>query len=168
VSTEVSAAPRRGAPPRLPWILLILSVALNLFFIGGALWVRHEAWHAHLTPAERFEMVAQQSSLTGDERAAFERFIRTLRVHMRNMRESNEPLIQEIWGELAKEKPDDAVIDRDVDTTANNRHAFQVEASRAMRTFLAALTPEHRARFVELAKNRQNRDVPPLLRQLAP
>ena len=169
MSAEVGAAtPRRGALPRLPWILLILSVALNLCFIGGALWARHEAWHARLTPAERFETVAGELSLTPDERTAFDHFIRTLRMRMRHMRESNEPLIAEIWSELAKPTPDDAAIDRNIDEAAANRHAFQVETSHALRAFLAALSPEHRSRFIELAKNRQSRDVPPLLRQLAP
>jgi hypothetical protein len=86
----------------------------------------------------------------------------------RHLRESNQPLIEETWVELAKPKPDDALIDHNLDEAANNRHAYQVDTSRALRAFLAVLSDQQRETFVDLAKNRQNRDVPPLLRQLVP
>jgi Spy/CpxP family protein refolding chaperone len=148
--------------------LFILSLALNLCFIGGAVWVRSEAWHVTMTPADRFQMVAQQLSLDADQRAAFDRFIRQMRMRARHMRETSEPLFEEIWDELAKPKPDDAQIDKDIDEANANRHSFQVDSSHALRTFLTTLTPEQRDRFVQLARNRQNKDVPPLLRMLIP
>ena len=169
MSTEAESVPqRRGLPPRLPWILLALSLALNLFFVGGAVWVRSEAARAQLPPAERFEQVARQLSLDANQRAAFDRFIGALRLRTRHMREINQPLLEEAWGELAKAKPDDALVDRLLDETASNRHAYQLDTSHALRNFLATLSDPQRATFVDLAKNRQNRDVPPLLRQLVP
>jgi len=169
VSAETeSVAPRRGVLPRLPWILLALSLALNLFFIGGFFWVRGEAARAQMRPAERFELIAHELNLDAKQRGAFEHFVGLMRMRARHLRESNQPLIEEAWGELAKPKPDDAVIDHDLEAAAANRHAFQVETSHALRSFLAGLSDELRTRFVEFAKNRQNRDVPPLLRQLQP
>jgi uncharacterized membrane protein len=157
-----------GARPRLLWVLLALSVALNLFFIGGVFWLRTEASRMPLAPAERFEMVARQLSLDASQRAAFDKFIGVMRMRTRHLRESNQPLIEETWNELAKPKPDDALIDRNLDEAANSRHAYQLDTSRALRGFLAVLSDQQRQAFVELAKNRQNRDVPPLLRQLVP
>ncbi len=169
MSTETEiAAPRRGVLPRLPWILVALSLALNMFFIGGFFWVRGEAARAHLRPAERFEMIARELNLDAKQRTAFEHFIGLMRMRTRHLREANIPLIQEAWAEMAKPQPDDAVIDRDLETATANRRAFQVDTSHALRGFLAALSDEQRARFVEFAKNRQDRDVPPLLRRLQP
>jgi uncharacterized membrane protein len=169
VSADVESVPqRRGPPPRLPWILLALSLALNLFFVGGAFWVRSEAARAQLPPAERFELVARQLSLDANQRAAFDRFIGALRMRSRHMRENNQPLLEQAWGELAKPKPDDSLVDHILDETASNRRAYQLDTSHALRNFLATLSDEQRATFVALAKNAKNRDVPPLLRQLVP
>lgn len=162
------AVSQRGERPRLPWILLALSLALNLFFVGGVLWLRHEAGLKLVGPAERFTMVARQLSLTADQRAAFDKFIDTMRARAGQMHESNQPLIEDAWRELAKPQPDNAVIDRNLDQAASNHHAFQLDTSRALRAFLAVLSDEQRATFVSLAKNRQSRNVPPLIKQLVP
>ncbi|MBV9523209.1 MAG: periplasmic heavy metal sensor [Alphaproteobacteria bacterium] len=162
------ATPRPRLRPRLPWLLLALSLALNICFIGGVLWVRAQAARGQMAPAERFEHVSQQLSLNADQHAAFERFIRALRMRTRQMHETNHPLIEEAWSELAKAQPDDAVLNRVFTESANNRRAYQLDTSQALRGFLAVLTDAQRARFVELARNREDRSVPPLLRQLAP
>jgi Spy/CpxP family protein refolding chaperone len=167
VSADIAVS-QRGAPPRLLWVLLALSLALNLFFIGGVFWLHNEASRMQLPPAERFEMVARKLSLDVNQRAAFDKFINLMRMRSRHLRENNMPLIEEIWSELAKAKPDDALIDHNLDETSDNRHAYQLDTSRALRAFLAVLSDEQRQTFVSLAKNRMNRDVPPLLRQLAP
>src|SRR5258708_39475689 len=89
-------APRRGVwRSRLPWILLALSLALNLCFIAGVFWVRMEASRAQLSPPARMELVAKQLSLDDNQRAAFERFVGTLRLKSRHLRETNEPLIDD-------------------------------------------------------------------------
>jgi Spy/CpxP family protein refolding chaperone len=167
VSADIAVS-QRGSPPRLLWVLLALSLALNLFFIGGVFWLRTEASHMQLAPAERFEMVARQLSLDATQRAAFDKFINMMRMRTRHLRENNMPLIEETWSELAKAKPDDALIEHNLDEAASNRHAYQLDASRALRAFLAVLSDEQRQTFVSLVKNRENHDVPPLLRQLAP
>lgn len=161
------AAPQRGSwRPRLPWILLALSFALNLFFIGGVFWVRTEAHHGHLTPAERVEQVAQELSLDTNQRAAFDGFIRTVRGKARQLRETNQPLIEKAWQDFAKPQPDEAALDKLVEAAADNRRSFQIEAGRALRGFLAVLNEDQRIRFIALARKRDNRNTPPLLRQL--
>jgi Spy/CpxP family protein refolding chaperone len=167
VSADV-VAPQHSLRRRLPWLLLALSLALNICFIGGVFWVRMEAARGQMAPAERFERVAQQLSLDGNQRAAFDHFIRALRMRTRQMRETNQPLIAEAWGELGKAQPDDAALTRLLTEAADNRRAFQLDTSRALRGFLAVLTDEQRARFVELARNREDRNIPPILRQLVP
>jgi uncharacterized membrane protein len=168
VSADVASPPGRLGWPRLPWIVLVLSLVLNLCFLGGFLWLRLEAaQQAQMTPAERFAEVSRKLALDPDQRAAFERFVGFLRMRTRHMRETNQPMFGEIWRELGKPKPDDDKIDHDLAEAASNRHAYQLEVSHAMRQFLATLNDQQRASFVELVQSRQ-KDTPPLLRQLAP
>lgn len=159
-------APRRGVwRSRLPWILLALSLALNLCFIAGVFWVRMEASRAQLSPPERMELVAKQLSLDDNQRAAFDRFVRTMRLKSRHLRETNMPLVDDAWQEFAKQQPDEAAIDKFFEQAANNRRSFQIETGRALREFLIVLSEDQRTKFIALVKTR-DRNTPPLLRQL--
>jgi len=164
VTAQTPSRPRL-APARLPWILLALSLALNLFFIGGVFWMRSQ-WHGPMGPAERIERVAKQLTLDADQRAAFERFVRAIRMKARDLRETNQPLIDEAWQDFAKAEPDEAAIDKLFEAAANNRRSFQIETGRALRAFLAVLNEDQRAAFIAMVKSRDNRKAPPLLHQL--
>jgi len=164
MSAETPSA-ARPAPARLLWILLALSLALNLFFIGGVFWMRSQG-HGPMGPADRVERIAKELSLTPEQRAAFERFARTIRMKARDLRETNEPLIDEAWKDFAKAQPDEAAVDKLFESAANNRRNFQLETGRALRAFLATLNEDQRAAFVAMVRNRDNRQAPPLLRRL--
>jgi uncharacterized membrane protein len=163
----VTVAPPPTSPraaPRLPWILLALSVALNIFFIGGAVWMH--VTHGPLGPAERVEAVAKGLSLDATQRAAFDRFIRTVRMRARQLRDANEPLVEEAWQDFAKAQPDEAAVDKLFEQAADNRRSFQIDTGRALRSFLATLREDQRANFIAMIRSRDNRTTPPLLRQL--
>jgi uncharacterized membrane protein len=164
VTAETPSRPRR-APARLPWILLALSLALNLFFVGGVVWMRSQG-HGPMAPAERVERLVKRLSLDADQRAAFDRFVKTIRMKARDLRETNEPLIDEAWQDFAKAQPDEAAVDKLFEAAANNRRNFQIETGRALRAFLVTLNEDQRATFVAMVKSRDNRKAPPLLRQL--
>jgi uncharacterized membrane protein len=165
VTADFVGLPRGVWRSRLPWILLALSLALNLCFVGGVFWVRMEASRAQLGPPERMELVVKQLALDADQRAAFDRFVGTMRMKSRQLRETNHPLIDAAWQEFAKQQPDEAAIDKLFEQAANNRRSFQIETGRALREFLVALSEEQREKFIALVKDR-DRNRPPLLRQL--
>jgi uncharacterized membrane protein len=162
----VAAPPRRRWRSRLPLILLVLSLALNVFFIGGVFWLKTMAMRAQMTPPERVRLVASQLSLDDDQRAAFDRFVQTARRHTRELRETNMPLVEQAWNEFAKAQPDDALVARLFAESADNRRRYQVEVGQALHGFLAALSEDQRRIFINLLRNRQNRNVPPFLREL--
>jgi uncharacterized membrane protein len=164
VTAEIPSRPR-VAPARLPWILLALSLALNLFFIGGVAWMRSQG-HGPMGPADRVEQVAKELKFDADQRAAFERFVRTIRMRARELRETNQPLVDQARQVFAKAQPHEAKVDQLFEAAANNRRSFQIEAGRALRAFLATLNETQRAAFIAQVKNRDNRHAPPLLRQL--
>jgi uncharacterized membrane protein len=164
VTAQTPSRPR-AAPSRLPWILLAFSLALNLFFVGGVFWVRSQG-HGPMGPAERIEQIAKRLTLDADQRTAFERFVRTIRTKEHELRETNQPLVDEAWQDFAKAQPDEAVVDKLFEAAANNRRNFQLETGRALRAFLATLKEDQRAAFIAMVKSRDNRKTPPLLRQL--
>ncbi|MDB5405788.1 MAG: hypothetical protein JWL84_700 [Rhodospirillales bacterium] len=167
MTEAIAAAPRpRRWRSRLPLILLALSLALNFFFIGGAFWLKSQALRAQMTPPERARLVARQLSLDDNQRAAFDEFIKTARQRTRELREANKPLIEQAWGELAKANPDEALLDRLAGASADNRRRYQVDLAHALRGFLATLSDEQRRTFVDLLRQRQNRNMPPFMRQL--
>jgi uncharacterized membrane protein len=145
---------RSGSRSRLLWLALIISLALNAFLIGTMVW-----WvgaNRMLTPAERFQQIGRELSLTDDQRDTFQQFVIEMRRNGRQLRENNEPLVQKVWDEMGKAQPDLAAIDRLVDEATENRRAYQKNMAVALSRFLGSLSPQQRAEFVELTKRHQD------------
>src|SRR5690242_1815237 len=134
---------------RLPWILLALSVALNVFFVGGAIWMKTRAGRGWMRPAERVEAAVKDLHLDGRQREALQDFLATLRVRAHQLREKNRPLIDTAWSELVKAEPDEGALGRAFDEGTANRRAFQLDTSRALHEFLRTLTDDQRAKVLE-------------------
>jgi Spy/CpxP family protein refolding chaperone len=149
-----SVALRPGSRQHLIWVVLILSLALNLCFIAGALWIRVQGPPPPLSPEQRLEQIEPQLALDSQQRAAFDQYARTVRLRMQSMRETVEPLVGKAWSELAKPDADDAKVMQLFDQAGEQRRAFRRELGTATFNFLAKLTPEQRAKFVELARQR--------------
>src|SRR5258708_16857163 len=105
-------------------------------------------------------------TLTGEHGGAFQTFVKGVQERPRRLRDSNQPLIQQVWDELAKPQPDQALIARLVDEATENRHAYQKDMAAVLGQFLAVLSPEQRAPFVELPQrppDKRAAHIPPLI-----
>ena len=149
-----SVALRPGSRQHLFWAVLILSLALNLCFIAGALWIRVQGPPPPMSPEQRLEQIEPQLALDSQQKAAFDQYARTVRLRIQSMHEAVEPLVGKAWSELAKPDADDAKVMRLFDQAGEQRRAFQRELGTATFNFLAKLRPEQRAKFVELARQR--------------
>ena len=152
--TAASVALRRGSRQHLFWVVLILSLALNLCFIAGALWIRVQGPPLPMSPEQRLQQIEPQLALDSQQKAAFDQYARTVRLRMQSMHEAIEPLVGKAWSELAKPDADEAKIMQLFDQAGDQRHAFRRELGTATFAFLAKLSPEQRAKFVELARQR--------------
>jgi Spy/CpxP family protein refolding chaperone len=137
---------------RLVWLALILSLTLNVFFIGGVVWSRVEAGRFAETPEEHFHELGQQLDLNDAQQLAFENFLRTVRQNVRVVREKNVPLLRQVWQEETKATSDQASIEQLSEQVHENRVAFRKAAAAALAGFLTSLTPEQRAKFATLAE----------------
>lgn len=144
-----------GAEPRswgrlLGWVLA-LSLVINVCFIVGMFWVR-ATLPAMSTPQQRMQVIAEELKLSPDQHDAFQQFLIEMRRNGRQLRDSNKPLIDHAWDELAKPQADQAALAQIIDQTSENRRVYQKAMSVAMARFLSDLSPEQRAQFIELVK----------------
>jgi uncharacterized membrane protein len=152
--TLAGAVTRSGARQHLLWVALALSLALNLCFIAGALWIRVQGPPLPVTPEERLERVGAELSFDPQQREAFERYSAAVRSKMQQMRAAVDPLMSVARAELAKPDADEATVARLFDEAAQTRRGFQHEMITMTMAFLAILSPEQRAKFVELFHQR--------------
>lgn len=156
------AATARGAARRhLLWVLLTLSLVLNLCFVAGALWSRFHAPPPPFNLEGRFQQMAAELALDPPQKEAFERYAQTIRAHIRQMRETVQPLIADAWSETAKPDADETKVMALFGEAAEKRRSFQRELMTTTLSFLATLSPEQRATFVEIARQRPRHWGPP-------
>jgi uncharacterized membrane protein len=152
--TAASVALRPGSRRHLFWVILVLSLALNLCFIAGALWIRVQGPPVPMTPEQRLQQIEPQLALNPQQKAAFDEYARTVRSRVQSMHEAIEPQVANAWSELAKPDADEAKVMLLFDQAGDQRRAFRRELGTATVTFLTKLSPEQRAKFVELARQR--------------
>ena len=152
--TLASAAARGAARHPLLWVALTLSLVLNLCFVAGAVWIRIQGPAVPVSPAERLQRVGSELALDPQQRQAFDQYSENVRAHMQQMRDTVEPLMSAAWSELAKPDADQATAARLFDEAGQARRSLQRELLTPTLTLLATLSPEQRAKFVELFHQR--------------
>ncbi len=149
MTTLAESGQKAGPRGRLTWIALALSLTLNIFFLAGLAWMH---LHAPPPPFVRMQHFADPLKLSDSQRQAYNQFLRTLRMRGRFVRESNRPLIDSLWNEIAKPTPDVAAVAKLADQIHGNRESLLREVSTALDAFIKTLTPEQRAQFAAQAK----------------
>ena len=152
--TAVSVGLRPGSRQHLFRVIFVLSLALNLCFIAGALWIRVQGPPLPISPEQRLQQIEPQLALNPQQKTAFDQYAQTVRSRMQSMHEAVEPLVASAWSELAKPDADEAKIMQLFDQAGEQRRAFRRELGTATFNFLDKLIPEQRAKFVELARQR--------------
>ncbi|MGC2199908.1 MAG: Spy/CpxP family protein refolding chaperone [Stellaceae bacterium] len=135
-------------------VLIALSAALNLFFIVGALWIRINGPPMPLDAGERLHYIGEQLGLDPRQKEAFDRYSQAVRSHMQAMHKTVDPLVGKAWMELAKPDADEAKVVESFDEAGQARRGFMRELAPITLSFLATLSPEQRARFVDLIRKK--------------
>jgi uncharacterized membrane protein len=156
---------KAGWRGRLVWIALALSLTLNVCVFAGIAWM-----HTHVPPPPmvRMQHFGQTLNLNEDQRRAFEQFLRTIRLRGRFVHESDQPLIDGIWDEIAKPTPDQSAIAKLGDQINGNRQNFERDVSAALDAFVKTLTPEQRAQLAARAKAPQDEAARRLFQMVVP
>jgi uncharacterized membrane protein len=152
--TVVSLAAHGSVRQHLVSILLALSLALNLCFIGGALWIRIHGPPPPMNLEERLHYIGAQLALDPQQEQAFEQYSQAVRAHMQAMHKAVDPLVSGAWSEIAKPDADQARVISLFEEAGQTRRDYMRELAPVMLSFLAKLSPEQRAKFVELIRER--------------
>lgn len=151
--TVASFAAPSNARQNLLWVLLALSLALNVCFVGGALWIRIHG-PPPMNMEERLERIGSQLALDPQQKIAFAQYSEAIRMRMQEMRNAVEPLVGKAWAEVAKPDASEARVVQLFDEAGQTRRGYMRELAPVTLAFLAKLSPEQRARFVELIRQR--------------
>jgi uncharacterized membrane protein len=143
--------PRRG----VLIALLVVSVALNVCFIGGALWTRIHAPPPPLDMAERYNRMRAELDLNPQQRAAFDKYAVAMHDRTQKMHEQIAPLIGDAWEEIAHPQADAAQIMRLFNQASEDRRDYQRDITVQTLSFLATLSPEQRSKFVAIGRERR-------------
>jgi uncharacterized membrane protein len=147
--TEGAASPPRRSWGRLVKVALALSLALNVFFIGGLLYSKF------VTPTPPLMQLGRELNLEPDQRKAFQAFLQVVWRKGAALRDANLATGRKIWDELSQPKPDAQKLSEDFAEIANNRRDYQTAVATALLPFLETLSAEQRRRFIEISKERQ-------------
>ena len=157
---------RIGRRPRpLVLMLLALSIGLNLFFVGGALWIRLHPAATLSFQEQRFRRMAHELDLAPPQRAAFDSYVEAMRARSVRMHQQLAPLFGAAWEEMVKPQADEAQVMRLFDEASEKRRGFQREATTQTLAFLATLSPAQRQKFLAIVQAHwahwQNRTAKP-------
>jgi Spy/CpxP family protein refolding chaperone len=143
----------------LAWILLGLSLTLNVFFVGGFVYARYYGapWGAERGPWQPQRLDGrwlEELNLDPAQQRAFRQAFRELR--QRNVERARE-LIQvrrRLMAEMRKDRMDFAVIEPLLDRAAKLRGDMQKDGLRTADQVSATLRPEQREKFREAVSMR--------------
>jgi uncharacterized membrane protein len=133
------------------WAAVSLSLALNLFFVAGALWARFHV-PPPLTREARFDEMAAALALDPQQRQAFASYSQMMRAQLADMRDLAQPLVRAAWAEVSRPHADEAKVMQLLDQAAQVRRGHLYQITAATITFLKRLSPEQRAKFVKVAR----------------
>lgn len=152
--TVASLAARNNSRQHLFWLLLVASLAINLFFVGAFLWSHFREAPPPIYAEERLEWIGMQLRLDPQQKDAFVKYSGAVRANMRAMHAAVDPLMSKAWSEIARPDADATTVVQLFDEAGRTRRGFMHELAPITLSFLAKLSPEQRARFVELARQR--------------
>ena len=129
----------------LPWILLAISLAFNIFFAVGFLRARSRMQRAR-TFRGRAEIIAKRLQLDDRQLEVFEGLLG----EYEQLRKERAPERDLFLAEIVKDKPDEKVLEDFVAGDSVKQHRLARLA--VMRRFVGLLRPEQREKFIEIVK----------------
>ncbi len=140
----------------LPWVLLALSVALNVFFVGGHVYTRvliDRVTSSHAKPHAGRSLSARLK-LTAAQRKSFGELRRKMRERRREYRRASRDESRQLWRAIGDPDAKSDAIDKHLKTLADNRLGFNRDAAEYMRAFVLVLNKDQRKRFLRRARRR--------------
>lgn len=137
---------------RLVWIGLAVSLALNLLFVGGAIYARTTFERVSHRADARTQHFTEQLGLRPQQREAYQAFRAGARERVAGMRDDMAPTFQEMRDQLGGDAPDPERLTAGLVRMADTRHDFERDMAGMTGEFLRTLDPDQIRRFLNFAR----------------
>jgi uncharacterized membrane protein len=134
----------------LAWILLAVSLALNVFFAGGVIYSKVTAERLGASPAERTQFLAERFALSDQQRDRLLAFQTAMGERRGTLRDGFRKSRSALLAELTKPDLDRTRIAQLRQDQTAVRSALFEDFTGELHQFLATLTPEQKADFVAM------------------
>ncbi len=132
-------------------VLLVLSLLLNGFFLGGYWMARYKS--ERVTSSQgRIGEIAKLLNLTPEQRSTFQRLKSRAVSIRRQYLEKMERLRSKFWETVVRDPEDTNEIDKIIREMARVREDYQKAISRIITEFLRGLTAEQKRKFFEITR----------------
>ncbi len=131
---------------KLPWILLAISVALNVFVVGGFFYAKQMGGSRWMDRSP-IMAAARELELTDPQKQALEKMQADIRRSSSEIREEMRPLRRDLLDELGKPQLDFDVVDRKIDDLGDVQNKRFKAMVRAVHEFQQSLTPQQQEQF---------------------
>ena len=137
---------------RLPWILLALSVALNVSFVAGFLHVR-SVLRKLQTPEGRVQWAADRLKLEGPQRATLERVGREWTLKMRQLQQAHADDLDAFWAEMIRGE-DKPMAGAELERLLEVQRTGTVRSVEDLGRILKVLNPDQRQALVRMIREK--------------
>lgn len=135
---------------RLPWLLLLISLAGNLFFVGGYLYGDRLIGHLRSSPEARMERLARRLALSDGQRRELLRASQALVRKARRLQARRRETLRGFWRTVSRPEADVGELERRLKRLGTQELAYRRQVVADIRAFMERLTEPQKRRFVRL------------------
>lgn len=140
---------------RLPWILFVLSMILNVALIGGAIYVKGKAEHYRDNPEARAEYLVDRLELSDGQRDSLASLMRELE-ELRDQRDdARDDFRERFLAMLAQPQLTREDVTAQLHSGTDDWIDAFAEKTLLMHSFVQDLTPEQREELFSMAREKR-------------
>ncbi len=136
---------------RLPWFLLAVSLAANIFFAAGVAYTAYQDRRASQSAEARVDIVAERLGLNAAQHEALSLLRERAEMRRPGLRQADAPVRAEILKQLAQPSFDRPLIMGMLESRDEERRPYLAEYAEDLHGFLVTLSAEQRESFLGMA-----------------
>lgn len=136
---------------RLPWFLLAVSLAANLFFGAGVAYTVYQERRVAESPEARVDVVAERLGLNDQQHQALTLLRERAEVRRPGLKQAEAPVRAEILKQVAQPEFDRELVLEMLEQRDEDRRPYLTEYAEDLHGFLVTLNEAQRRQFLEMA-----------------
>jgi uncharacterized membrane protein len=136
---------------RLPWFLLAVSLAANLFFGAGVAYTVYQERRVAASPEARVDVVAERLGLDDKQHQALMLLRERAEYRRPGLKQAEAPVRAEILKQVAQPEFDRELVLEMLAQRDEERRPYLTEYAEDLHGFLVTLNDDQRRQFLEMA-----------------